>query len=145
MSDIVERLRTAWRRLAGTGILQQTTDLLSEAADEIERLRDLIPICETAKEDGLFMQINKLEAELEAERKKHEWVSVNDRLPEEWEEVIACDENAVVYPQARWFLGRKHGEIWEWAYEAGMDYWVSVDVPVTHWMPLPDPPKGEEE
>lgn len=85
MSDIVERLRNiADRSYHGEPIIADC-DLLNDAADEIEKLRDLIPICETVKEDGLFMQINKLEAELEVERKKHEWVSVEDNSNEKTE------------------------------------------------------------
>lgn len=28
---------------------------------------------------------------------------------------------------------------WEWAYEAGADYWEDVSGRVTHWMPYPAP------
>lgn len=126
MSDIIESL---------TQCAVDCHELLLNAAEEIEFLNKVIEVERKEHKEAI-----------EAERKKHEWVSVNDRLPEEWKEVIACDENAVVYPQARWFFGRRHDErIWEWAYEAGMDYWVSVDAPVTHWIPLPEPPKGGEE
>lgn len=115
MSDIVERLRIC----ANTyGELRQKTVivLLLEAAAEIDRLR----------------------TDLEVERKKHEWLTVEEKLPRNEKGVIAVDKDGYYYPQARLSDGT-----WEWAYEAGTDYWVDIDEPVTHWMPLPDPPKGE--
>lgn len=118
MSDIVERLRDVATRCYNGEPLMADCDLLNDAADEIEKLRDLIPICETVKEDGLFMQINKLEAELEVERKKHEWISVKDRLPDE--QVLSIT---------------KHKE-----YLVG--YLDKEDI--THWMNFPEPPKEKK-
>lgn len=77
-----------------------------------------------------------------------EWISVKDRLPEEGTQVLTYDS------------GSKNG-----AFEYRLDYIVLIwqeegltDVPnpiwacglvddynkVTHWMPLPSPPKNEE-
>ena len=58
-----------------------------------------------------------------------EWISVKDRLPEKWQDIIAYDA--------------KNQEIYL-AYTTE-DAWVGVRMngKVTHWMPLPQPPKGE--
>ena len=74
------------------------------------------------------------------------WISVNDRLPEEDDNYIvtACDEGcsagegiwySTVVVVAEYYKGS-----WTW-YEGGSEY--SLEGIVTHWMPLPNPPKGE--
>ena len=61
-----------------------------------------------------------------------EWISVKDRLPEDQEEVLVCtrSKNGIRnidkgYMAIDRFIHRGCAE-------------------VTHWMPLPQPPKGEE-
>ena len=58
-----------------------------------------------------------------------EWISVEDRLPEDTKQVLFFWSN-------RWFeLGYYDGNEWhEWWYNG------SICLDVTHWMPLPDPP-----
>ena len=57
-----------------------------------------------------------------------EWISVEDRLPENSEDVVVCHRNKWVTKDA-WL---------------GSNWWLQNDVnPITHWMPLPQPPKGE--
>ena len=58
-----------------------------------------------------------------------EWISVKERLPEKWQDIIAYDA--------------KNQEI-HLAYMTE-DAWVGVRMngKVTHWMPLPQPPKGD--
>lgn len=74
-----------------------------------------------------------------------EWISVKDRLPEEHEDyiVVACDEGcqcgegiwySTVVVVADFYKG-----CWTWEHN-GTEYDIS-DI-VTHWMPLPEPPKG---
>jgi len=57
-----------------------------------------------------------------------EWISVNDRLPQEWQRVLVCNvaeewTTAADYRERGWTM---HGE--------GIR-------PPTHWMPLPAPPE----
>ncbi len=63
--------------------------------------------------------------------RKQEWIGVNERLPEECTHVIVHDEDGTV------------GE----AFHSISDHfeWVANEkiAFVTHWMPLPKPPKGE--
>jgi len=54
------------------------------------------------------------------------WISVNDRLPEKYGEYF-CSTKA-----------RPHG--WVVVY-AKVGWICSDDYPVTHWMPLPEPPE----
>ena len=74
------------------------------------------------------------------------WISVKDRLPEPRTWVLAYIE----YPSPVFELERgihKTGNIrkmfYDGFYDALGDYKVG-DCKVTHWMPLPKPPKGEE-
>ena len=68
-----------------------------------------------------------------------EWVSVDDRLPEPKHEFDARN----------WYLvALSNGVVKELAYEfhnhSVFGYgWRETAYPVTHWMPLPEMPKGE--
>lgn len=104
-----------------------------------------------------------------------QWISVKDRLPEvETEVLVACDRNGyrfvcpAIYEDGTVLT---QDSIWNWyelenygTYsEENDDYFVPqgwwenrqftpddiynnpVDCAVTHWMPLPEPPKGEND
>ena len=59
-----------------------------------------------------------------------EWISVEDRLPEDDEIVIICTDDNFIY------AGELIGDTWF----LDNDSWTAT---VTHWMPLPEPPKGD--
>ena len=59
-----------------------------------------------------------------------EWISVDDRLPDDDEVVIICTDKNFVY------AGELIGDTWF----LDNDSWTAT---VTHWMPTPNPPKGE--
>ena len=68
-------------------------------------------------------------------RKQSEWISVEERLPEENGRYLVCVNvshlaftNLTIIAVMEY--GKKHGF-----------YLYSEDEPVTHWMPLPEPPK----
>lgn len=65
-------------------------------------------------------------------RKQSEWISVDERLPEK-EQIVLCCLGLVMNVYTY-----KGDRIWEDSY----GYWQK-DEPITHWMPLPEPPKGE--
>ena len=68
------------------------------------------------------------------------WISVEERLPELEEEVLVCDiDNDRNYKDV-WSLEDDEDGGVVWAGKNGE--WYSLDE-VTHWMPLPEPPKGE--
>ena len=64
-----------------------------------------------------------------------EWISVDDRLPEDGVRVLAAHDDGVVrigicrgyFPAV---MSKKHEKAFGFA-------------EVTHWMPIPEPPKGE--
>lgn len=58
-----------------------------------------------------------------------EWIPVTERLPEDGVQVLACT---------------KHGKAFSAHCERGR-FRVSGSVTVTHWMPLPQPPKEGAE
>lgn len=76
---------------------------------------------------------------LEEDRKanslgENEWISVEERLPKKEQIVLCClglVQNVYTY---------KGDSIWEDSYG-----YYQKDEPITHWMPLPDAPKGGEE
>ena len=58
-----------------------------------------------------------------------EWISVKDRLPEKNTSVVTATDNGIVFQCL-------------YAYD-GWDLWEGNNVNITHWQPMPQPPKGE--
>ena len=76
---------------------------------------------------------------IEAEPVKQEWISVKDRLPERDQKVLvydAGDETEIHVYHLREDLDGLY-----WDDESG---WAVDFENVTHWMPLPEPPKEGE-
>lgn len=59
------------------------------------------------------------------------WISVNDKLPEPGERVIATNGAFV----GEFFLTQSG----EWRRDDGFDWCWANDVAITHWMPFPKP------
>lgn len=86
----------------------------------------------------LRREVAQLKAELEwkqkeielAQRHARQWISVEDRLPEQGEEAIciAADGDMMI---------GKYTE-WGWMFPCYFEE-------LTHWMPIPEPPKEVEE
>lgn len=80
-----------------------------------------------------------------------QWISVKDRLPERGEQVLLIAygwKDTTVYigrlehmsPETSWLTGITSKES-EWCIQG----WSYLREPiVTHWMPLPEPPKEDE-
>ena len=64
-----------------------------------------------------------------------EWISVDDKLPEE-------KVNCVVYYKHAYCDNDDYWAIGIWFYD-GEKFLFDPAYKVTHWMPLPNPPKGE--
>lgn len=68
-----------------------------------------------------------------------EWISVKDRLPEECQTVLAFDQNEG-FSVLAFYIDTMYGK--SWLDEVGNTInfgWV------THWMPLPEAPKEDEQ
>ena len=89
------------------------------------------------EKDLIIQDLRRENAELRARVPK--WISVNDRLPEPKHKFDARN----------WYLvALSNGVVKELAYEfhnnSVFGYgWRETSYPVTHWMQLPEPPKGE--
>lgn len=65
------------------------------------------------------------------------WISVKDRLPARPPDVRG------LLVRRQWYLvALESGTVLTLSYEFDENRWQGVGSPVTHWMPLPEPPKG---
>ena len=83
---------------------------------------ETLPCCDTYEGQAEYLIANGVTVQ--------EWISVKDRLPEKDEIVIICTDKNFIY------AGELIGDTWF----LDNDSWTAT---VTHWMPLPQPPKGE--
>lgn len=99
-------------------------DDLTEAADRLEN--------QNAHIAALQQEIEKLRAQLPR------WIPVEARLPEDRSDVLV-----VAYWHERWgaYMGWCAPERAAWSVHVGIG--DRSDIAVTHWMPLPEPPKEE--
>ena len=123
--DIVKRLR--YENLT----VLQMIDLMDEAADAIEKL--------DAKYQMALNDIVQQSKESEG-NKFRKWIPVTERLPEYMENVLVTDG---VFSGMGW-------RDWYDCYDTKpREYWIAPSTNVnesniTHWMPLPEPPKDGE-
>ena len=96
----------------------ETSLLLLKAADAIE---DLITVL-TASNEVIA-------------KNKPKWIPVTERLPEDYEQVLTCDENGNIHI----FAHLRHFE-----YPFGIRPNDPRYYMVKWWMPLPEPPESEE-
>ena len=117
-----EELIEALRLCVKYGKAEDALTNASQAADAIEKLGDW------------WAMADKLIKMLEMPR----WIPVTERLPELHEEVLVCNEEYGLSG-----LGFATVAVWD-----GTDWIETWDRStaihcVTHWMPLPEPPKEE--
>jgi len=104
----------------------------NEAALAIETLNRIIYLLESDRDAERDLR-------LYAEEKIPRWIPVTDRLPEEWKSVLTYqpyvgDEDKPLI-RVSWYIGNGS---WRECERAN-----KLELPVTHWMPLPEPPKEE--
>ena len=74
----------------------------------------------------------------------HEWISVKDKLPPYNHDVLVYRPNMamkIVVDSYDGYYGEDDGEWYEGWAKYGKD--IHNNPLITHWMPLPHPPKGE--
>ena len=73
-----------------------------------------------------------------------QWISVEERLPEPGERVLATNGNIVGEAYITNALPLEKISAARWKRHYGASWMAAFDADVTHWMPLPDPPNGKE-
>jgi hypothetical protein len=112
---------------------------------ESEKLDDIIVRVEVQNIYDLLTRhtalLNDIKMMMPSE-KTAEWISVRKQKPEDYEEVIATVRydygNKQEYEVVTGVRYSKE-DGWECAYEAGADYWESINGVVVAWQPLPKP------
>ena len=69
------------------------------------------------------------------------WISVKDRLPEEFESVLVCNLNGITQDERDIEIAILH-EDKIFYYVAPWNYDLFSIAKATHWMPLPEPPEN---
>lgn len=74
------------------------------------------------------------------------WINIKDRLPEKsgWYLVSLINTRTGHRWEVPVSADYSHGK-WDYAYLGGEDATWMLNNPVTHWMPLPEPPKEVQE
>lgn len=86
----------------------------------------------------------KLVRKLNAEEKKHRWIPVEERLPDEDEYVLMSFENFTLPIIGRYEKDNDGGGAWYAGDDDGCDTCSSQDLFVNAWMPLPKPYEEDE-
>lgn len=75
--------------------------------------------------------------------KEQQWVSVKDRMPKDGIFVLVCNDDGHMM-LAKW---ESEAVRWEYKYmNYDWDVWDEEEQgPICYWMPLPEPPKEDEE
>lgn len=71
-----------------------------------------------------------------------EWVSVKDKLPAEFEDVLTCNMNGNCLDEKAPIIGYFQLGLWFWVDRTDFDHFENIYP--THWMPMPVLPKMEE-
>lgn len=87
----------------------------------------------------------KLVQKLNAEEKKHRWIPVEERLPDEDECVLMSFENFTLPIIGRYEKDNDGGGAWYAGGDDGCDTCSSQDLFVNAWLPLPKPCRVEVE
>ena len=96
---------------------------LVELCEDLETL----PCCDTYEGQAEYLISNGVTAQ--------EWISVDDRLPKEKANCIVYYQHAYCDNDGYWAIGI--------CFNDGEKFQINPAYKVTHWMPLPEPPKGE--
>ncbi len=123
----IEKLIDALKKARADGSWNTLSDLSHKAANALEQLQ--------AENDRLKEEVQQMR-----------WIPVEERLPEENVTVLAfnADPHAEKYVLARYRTVVYLGCYW-CQFDQEYDSWCASCWKVTHWMPLPQPPKEEKK
>lgn len=107
-------------------------DHLKEAADAIEKLKEQVQHLEASR-DMFKMAFENEKKENAQLRKEREWIPVTERLPENYTAVLAFNGGCVL---ELFYNEDGFGRVDDFGWP------IPVETPITHWMPLPEPPDG---
>lgn len=107
--------------------------------DTIEELEGARTIAESTWADGLYDAYKIIEEEVDAANVEpmQRWIPVTERLPESTERYLVMRFDYVTKTPFCDLLWFENGRWWNRRYEG--------NYAVTHWMPLPEPPKEADE
>ena len=113
---------------------------LIDANALLEKLSRMIEYCKTdSKVNGLTALFQVGDAVMDCptvdavEVVRDMWIPVTERLPEDEKKVLCILDDG--------FFCILEWASWDWLWSDGHNVYAEKDV--THWMPLPEPPKGE--
>ena len=121
-----------WEQLRAGQVI--TKGVSGCSPDDVERLNDF-----TQNEAVKLLQ------KLNAEEKKHRWIPVEERLPEEDEYVLMPFENFTLPIIGRYEKDNDGGGAWYAGDDDGCDTCSSQDLFVNAWLPLPKPYRANME
>lgn len=119
-------------------IFEKIRERLEEEKQRLRRLKnDCIALSDSevcAIEEQAYNFCKDIVNQVETEY-NNGWISVDDELPEPYKSVLVLEENGEIH------LCRYHDNCKRFYYD-GSDWDIKLGC-VTHWQPLPQPPKGE--
>ena len=111
------------------------------------RESDECEICEYNREDVVYSECCEYKVAeylIQNGVTSQEWVSVDERMPEESGDYLVIAKSGSIF---RYYYSHEEREFGEYV-EIELDFvekpdtvWISLDT-ITHWMPIPDLPKG---
>ena len=120
---------------------QNEKQAIEEMMQHMEDACNLATLCDF---DCNRCKSNKLYSE--GYRKQSEWISVDERLPDNYRAVLVACDGLTIGGYAQIAIGSYGGGFWSIADADGTMYLTKyMRCVVTHWMPLPEPPKMKGE
>lgn len=115
--------------------------------EELERLRRAPDLNGCPMTQEWAEQIRVFTVALEAIEAQDNWISVEDRLPEDDlpldSDRVAIKVLTVTKHGKRRFVRELTRQRWEWRGVMRPWCWSKDAIGVTHWMPMPEPPKED--
>lgn len=132
------------------------SDLISrqDAVDEIQMLMEQSEDDEHDKiwNNAIRGAVNAVKHHTKSAQPEPQWIPCSERLPEDGQEVLVyavgkadgfIGDNVIALSERFMFrLFPAWNGVGQW--KSPWEYFSS-NYEITHWMPLPDPPKGEQE